>query len=80
MNLLVPQKKCVICNIVVPEPEWIQHLKSSAHKKNAQLFLQKLKNKLPSKTNKRKFDHPEIIDSYKIEETDEALEGCSLIL
>jgi hypothetical protein len=37
MNLQVPQKNCNLCNVVVPEPEWIQHLKSSTHKKNAQL-------------------------------------------
>jgi predicted nucleic acid-binding Zn ribbon protein len=49
MNSLVPQKNCIICNVAVPEPEWIQHLKSSTHKNNTQLFLQKLKDKLPPK-------------------------------
>jgi hypothetical protein len=42
----------IMCN-VIPVPEWIQHLKSSTHKNNAKLFLQKLKEKLPAKTNKR---------------------------
>jgi hypothetical protein len=81
MNLLVPQKSCNICNVVVPEPEWIQHLKSSTHKNNTQLFLQKLKEKLPKKTNKRTFQKIELEnDKYKIEETDQALEGCFLTI
>jgi hypothetical protein len=46
MNLLIPQKSCIIFNVVVLEPEWIQHLKSSTHKKNTQLFLQKTKRKI----------------------------------
>jgi hypothetical protein len=79
MNLLIPQKSCIICNVVVPEPEWIQHLKSSTHKNNTQLFLQKLKEKLLKKTNKRTFQKIELEnDKYKIEETDQALEGCFL--
>ena len=60
MNLLVPQKTCIICNVAVPEPEWIKHLKSSTHKNNTQLFLQKLKDKLPKKTNKRTFQKIEL--------------------
>ncbi len=54
MNLPVPQKNCIICNVYVLEPEWTQLLKSSTHK-NAKLFFQKLKDKLPTKTNKRTF-------------------------
>jgi hypothetical protein len=60
MNLLVPQKNCIICNVNVPEPEWIQYLKSLTYKNNAQLFLQKLKDKLPAKTNKRTFKKIEL--------------------
>ena len=79
MNLLVPQKTCIICNVAVPEPEWIKHLKSSTHKNNTQLFLQKLKDKLPKKTNKRIFQKIELEDDkYTIKETDEALDGCFL--
>jgi hypothetical protein len=80
MNLLVQQKNCIICNVTVPDHEWIQHLKSSTHKNKAQLFLQKLKDKLPKKTNKRTFQKTELEnDKYTIEETDQALEGCSKI-
>jgi hypothetical protein len=51
------------------------------HKNNAQLFLQKLKDKLPKKTNKRTFQKIELEnDKYTIEETDQALEGCFLTI
>jgi hypothetical protein len=60
MNLLIPQKNWNICNVVVPEPVWISHLKPSRHKNNAQLFLQKLKEKLLAKANKRKFQKIEL--------------------
>ncbi len=73
MNVLLTQKNCIICNVVFPEPEWIQHLKSSTHKNNEQLFLQKLKNKSPAKTNKSTFKKIELEnDKYTIEETDQA--------
>jgi predicted nucleic acid-binding Zn-ribbon protein len=51
------------------------------HKNNAQLFLQKLKDKLPKKTNKRTFQKIVLEnDKYTIEETDQALEGCFLTI
>jgi hypothetical protein len=54
MNLLIPQKNCIICK-VVRESEWISHLKSSTHKNNEQLFLQKLKEKYLQKLLKENF-------------------------
>ncbi len=65
MNFLVPQKNGIICNVYVPEPEWIQLLKSSTHN-NMKLFFQKLKDKLPTKNNKTTFQKIELENDNKL--------------
>jgi hypothetical protein len=78
-------KHCGICNVVVPENEWSEHLKSLSHKKNTKLIKDELKEKVRSfnirRLSVRNFQDIDFeTNDYIAKKSEEALEGCFLTL
>ncbi len=74
-----------IYNVVVPENEWSEHLKSLSHKKNTKLIKDELKEKVRSfnvrRHRKRNFQNVDFeTNDYIEKKSEEALEGCFLTL
>ena len=68
---------CWIFNVEIDQNTWLDHLKSSSHKKFTKIF----KSNLPKMTNKRKFESYNFeTDDYLVKKSEEALEGCFLTL
>ncbi len=75
-------KHCGICNDVVPENEWSEHLKSLSHKKNTKLIKDELKEKVRSfnirRLRKRNFQDIDFeTNDYIVKKSEEALEDVS---
>jgi hypothetical protein len=81
----LPIKHCGICNIDVPENEWINHLKSPSHKRNTKLIKNILKEKVGlfniRRQRKRNFQDIDFeTNDYIVKKSEEALEKCFLTL
>ena len=84
-NLRSEEKHCRICNVLIREHEWNNHLKSITHKNKRKLFQNKLKEKVKSfnirKQRLRHFNNLDFeTDDYIVMKSEEALEGCFLTL
>ncbi len=78
------KKRCGICN-VVPDNDWIKHLKSSSHKSNTKLIKDKLIQKVRSINIRRQrrinFQNIDFeTNDFIVKKSEEALEGCFLTL
>ncbi len=84
-NIRVEEKHCRICNVLIREDEWNDHLKSITHKNKTKLLQNKLKEKVKSfnirKQRLRHFNDLDFeTDDYIVKKSEEALEGCFLTL
>ncbi len=78
-------KHCGICNVDMPENEWINHLKSPSHKRNTKLIKNILKEKVGlfniKRQRKRNFQDIDFeTNDYIVKKSEEALEKCFLTL
>jgi hypothetical protein len=77
-------KRCGICNVAVPENDWIKHIKSPTFKRNTNLIKGKLIQKARSfniRRIRRTFQNIDFeTNDYIVYKTEEALEACFLTL
>lgn len=85
-NTIAPYcRYCNICDEDVPKNSWDEHLSSTSHKENANLFKKKIKEKYKSikikAAKKRNFEDIDFeTDDYLVEKSEEALQKCFLTL